>query len=98
MSAASPIELRSGAGDRKAPLCRVGRSHEPAKQVEPLIKPRFRLPHHGGVHTARRRGSLCCETSAQATLRAITNKAGNRILAYGERPYSFTTLALASSS
>lgn len=37
-------------------------------QVEPLVKPRFRLPHYRGMHTARRRGSLCRETSAQTTL------------------------------
>ena len=28
-------------------------------QVESLCKPRFRLPHHGGMLTTRHRDSLC---------------------------------------
>ncbi len=28
------------------------------EQVESLVEPRFRLPLHGGMHTARRRDSL----------------------------------------
>ena len=54
------------------------------KQVEPLYKPRFRLPHRRGVHTTRRRDSLCRKTSAQATLQSHHEQSREDIIPIGE--------------
>lgn len=61
---------RGGAagGERGSPRCRVGRSHEPAGQVEPLEKLRFRLPRTE-VCAPRNVATHLGETLAQASLR-----------------------------
>ena len=68
---------------RKCPALPFGEVVEPAKQVEPLYKSRFRLPHHGGMHTTRHRDSLCDETSAQTTLRNHHAQSRKDIVAEG---------------
>ena len=39
-------------------------------------EPRFRLPHHGGMHTTRRRGSLVVKHWLKRRSEPITHKAG----------------------
>ena len=54
-----PAKLEgAGGSERKAPLCRVGRSMNLRKQVEPLRKAALQASSHRGMHTTRRRDSL----------------------------------------
>src|SRR6476661_8850913 len=62
-----------------APLCRVGRSMNLRKQVEPLCKPSFRLPRTEAC-TPRGVAILLDETLAQTSLPPSRAKQGTRTL------------------
>ena len=78
------IEWRSRRGKgmesacmKKAPLCRVGGSDEPAKAGGTAVSAALQASSRRGMHTARRRDSLGVIASAQTSPRTITRKAGN---------------------
>ena len=71
-------DVRRGA-ERKAPLCRVGRSMNLRKQVEPLKKPRFRLPRTEAC-TPRGVATHLGETLAQTSLPPSRAKQGTQTL------------------
>ena len=53
-----PTRKDGGVRGQEAPLCRVGRSMNLRKQVEPLKQAALQASSHRGMHTTRHRDSL----------------------------------------
>ena len=77
VSGGVPRGQREGSRKEWPPLCRVGRSDEPARAGGTAAQVALQASSCRGMHTTQRRDSLGVRTSAQTSLRTITRKAGN---------------------